>query len=81
MELVSTIASAKTTVERTLVKTSINDVNIDCLEEIFKYLKLKDLLNIADSSKRLRRAASFIFSSTYQPKIKINHSREVDQCV
>lgn len=74
MELVSTITNTKTTEERTRVQTNINNVNIDCLEEIFKYLNLKDLLNIGDSSKRLRKAASFIFACTYQPKIHIIHS-------
>lgn len=74
MELVSTTTNTETTEERTRVQTNINNVNIDCLEEIFKYLNLEDLLNIADSSKRLRKAASFIFACTYQPKIHIIHS-------
>lgn len=41
--------------------TNITDLTIDCLEEIFEYLDLPDLLNIADSHKRLNKAAAFVY--------------------
>ena len=76
MELAPIISNAKCTEVRTRLQTNITDVNIDCLEEVFKYFDLKDLLNVADcGNQRMRRAASFVFASTYQSKIKISHSR------
>lgn len=74
MEITSRISDAVLTAERPTVSTKLTDVNIDCLEEIFKYLKLNDLLNVSDTCKRLRKASSFIFKNSYQPKIYINHS-------
>lgn len=46
----------------------IIDMNIDCLEEVMEYLNLPDLLEIADSNKRLRRAACYFFSQKYAKK-------------
>lgn len=48
--------------------TKITDVNSDCLEQIFKHLPIKDLLNVADSSKQLKPAADLAFSSTHGRK-------------
>lgn len=46
------------------------DLNIDCLEGILEYLKLEDLLNAADSNKRLCHASKFVFFGKYgSPKI------------
>lgn len=43
----------------------LTDLNIDCLEEILEYLELKDLLNAADSNKRLCHASKFVFIRKY----------------
>lgn len=47
----------------------ITDMNIDCLEEVSKHLNLTDLLNIADSSKRLNKAANFVFNQKHGNKL------------
>lgn len=39
----------------------LTDVNDDCLERIFLYLSLEDLLNIADTNKELKPAAEITF--------------------
>lgn len=39
----------------------LTDMNVDCLEQIFLYLSLTDLLNIADTSKQLKPAAELAF--------------------
>lgn len=76
MEIVSNIPNAKTTEAPAEIKTKITDVNIDCLEEIFKYLSITDLLNIADTCVRLRKAAFFVFRCTYMPKLRIAYNIE-----
>lgn len=43
----------------------LTDLNIDCLEAILEYLKFEDLLNVADSNKRLRHASKFVFVHKY----------------
>lgn len=43
----------------------LTGLNIDCLEEILEYLELRDLLNVADSNKRLRHASKFVFVRKY----------------
>lgn len=43
----------------------ITDLNPDCLEHIFKYLHIKDLLNVADSRKSLKDAVDQAFTSKY----------------
>ncbi|XP_055306315.1 uncharacterized protein LOC129570649 [Sitodiplosis mosellana] len=45
--------------------TKLTDVNVDCLEHIFKNLSLIDLLNVADSNKQLKPAADLVFASRY----------------
>lgn len=47
----------------------ITDLTIDCLEEIFDYLDLQDLLNAADANKRLNRAAQFVFLRKHENKL------------
>lgn len=47
---------------------NITDVNNDCLEKVFRYLSLGDLLNVADSSKHLRAAAELTYSYKYGKK-------------
>lgn len=43
----------------------ITELNIDCMEEILQFLNLKDLLNVADSNKRLNRAACLVYAQKY----------------
>lgn len=45
--------------------TKLTDVNVDCLEHIFKNLNLVDLLNVADSNKQLKLAADLVFESQF----------------
>lgn len=45
--------------------TQITDVNDDCLEEIFKRLNLKSLLNISNSNKFLVHAARSVYRRRY----------------
>lgn len=46
----------------------LNELNIDCLEEILSFLDLEDLLNVADTNRRLHRAAGFVFDQKYRKK-------------
>lgn len=79
MELASILFNVETINKRPRAGTKLIDVNIDCIEEIFKHLGLQDLLNIADACKRLRKASFFIFASTHQPKIYIDYTcKEID---
>lgn len=39
----------------------LTHIGIDCLEKIFIYLPLHDLLNVADSNKQLKEAADLVF--------------------
>lgn len=51
----------------------ILDVNNDCIEHVFNYLGLLDLINVAEASKHLRQVAIMFFAHKYQRKIvKIN---------
>lgn len=45
--------------------TKITDLNIDCLEYIFKKLDLIDLLFVADVCKYFKQAASLVYASNY----------------
>lgn len=47
----------------------ITDVNNDCLENIFKYLNLDDLLNVVDANKWLRVAADYVYRRRYGQRI------------
>lgn len=44
-----------------LERMTLEDLNMDCLERILRYLPLEDLLNVADSNKRLKKAADLVF--------------------
>lgn len=47
---------------------NITDLNDTCLQHIFSYLKLRDHLNLADSSTRLLPAARIAFEQKYGKK-------------
>lgn len=52
----------------------LTGLTIDCLEEILEYLELEDLLNTADSNKRLQHASKFVFIRKYgSHEFRINH--------
>lgn len=44
------------------------DLNIDCLEIVLEYLELIDLLNVADSTKRLNKVAELVFARKHGKK-------------
>lgn len=44
------------------------DLDFDCLEYVLEYLELPDLLNLADSTKRLRKAAELVYARKYGKK-------------
>ncbi|XP_055306465.1 uncharacterized protein LOC129570773 [Sitodiplosis mosellana] len=46
----------------------LTDLNFDCLENILEYLELVDLLNAADSCKRLNKAAELVFDRKHGKK-------------
>lgn len=48
---------------------SIIDLNIDCLEHIFKFLKLEDMLNVAHTCRKFKIPAAFAFNTIYGDKI------------
>lgn len=57
----------------------ITDMNLICIEECLEYLELDDLLNVADSNKRLRKAAECVFLRKLgQRSIQINYCRQVN---
>lgn len=43
-------------------------LDFDCLEYVLEYLELTDLLNVADSCKRLNKAAELVYASKYGDK-------------
>ena len=43
----------------------LTEVNADCLEQIFKRLRLVDLVNVAESNKELKPGADLVFRSRY----------------
>lgn len=61
----------------------ITDINIDCLESIFNYLPLSDLLNVSDSNKYLKKAAALVFVQKYRKKtmqlngLQMSQSRKI----
>lgn len=44
---------------------NLSDLTIDCLEEVSEFLDIVDLLNAADTSPRLRQAASLVYVQKY----------------
>lgn len=67
-------------------KTEFTDINIDCLEKIFGFLDLEDLLNVTDasSSKHFKIAAEFVFARKFSrkwiviDKIRLSRSRMIN---
>ncbi|XP_055322231.1 uncharacterized protein LOC129578118, partial [Sitodiplosis mosellana] len=51
----------------------IIDVNLDCLEKIFRLLDLKDLVDVAESNKYLKIAADMVFNRKYRTKVVLNN--------
>ncbi|XP_055308471.1 uncharacterized protein LOC129572528 [Sitodiplosis mosellana] len=51
-----------------LKETKITDINCDCLEKIFEYLAIGDLLNVDDSNKWLKLAAAIVFGRKFGHK-------------
>lgn len=51
---------------RNTKSTYLTDINDDCLEKIFKYLSLDDLLNIAETSKQLKTAVDWAFNFKFR---------------
>lgn len=43
----------------------LTDLNVDCLEQVFLYLSLKDLLNIVHANKQLKPAAELVFARKF----------------
>lgn len=48
--------------------TKIEDVYYDCLEHVFNYLNLEDLMNLADAIKAIRRDAATFFANKHKGK-------------
>ncbi|XP_031629973.1 uncharacterized protein LOC116345067 [Contarinia nasturtii] len=46
-------------------KMRLINLNIDCLENIFKYLEFHDLLSLANANKKLKPAIDLTFSQNY----------------
>lgn len=46
-------------------QTQFTDLDIDCLEHMFRYLKFNDLLNVADLTESTTKAAQLVFSRRY----------------
>lgn len=44
-------------------------MNVDCLESCLEYLSMGDLLNAADSNKRMKHAARYVFVRIYGQKV------------
>lgn len=51
-----------------LDEMKLTHLGIDCLEPIFRYLPLEDLMNVADSNKQLKTAADLVFRLKYGSK-------------
>ena len=60
--------STTTTTTTTTATTKLTDINDDCLEHIFLYLSIEDLVNIAYTSKTLKPAAELAFSRNFGTK-------------
>lgn len=57
----------------------LTDLNIDCLESIFRHLTLKDLLNVVDTNSDLRPAVDIVYRHQHGKKtedIKLNIFRK-----
>lgn len=45
--------------------TKITDLNVDCMELVFKHLEFNDLVNISDSSKQFNSAVCRVYKNKY----------------
>lgn len=57
----------------------ITKLRIDCLQKVFNYLDVDDLLNVADSNKYLKKAAQKVFAKRYGSKILQLHGMQPSQ--
>lgn len=66
-------------IQRDIVfNTRLTDVNVDCLELIFKLLTFEDLLNLADSTKELRPTLDLFVTGQLKKKwLMINPSTKM----
>lgn len=48
--------------------TILTDINADCLQSIFNFLNLRDLLNVADANKYIKSAADSLFVRNFGKK-------------
>lgn len=58
--------------------TKIIDINTDCLEKVFEFLELRDLINVADSNKYLQETAEVVFIRKSKKRmiiVEINEKR------
>lgn len=60
---------AKEMAKKSSEKMKITDLNIDCLESVFEYLDLQDLLNVADANKYLNIVAKCVFRRKHSNKM------------
>lgn len=51
------------------ISTCLNEINVDCLEEICKQLNLKDLLSVAGLNRNWNEAAGYAFAKNYGGKM------------
>lgn len=62
--------------------TKITDLNIDCLEYIFKKFELIDLLSVADVCKYFKQAAGLVYTSNYgKMGISVPRFQQLDDCL
>lgn len=54
--------------KRSSERLKLTDLNIDCLEHVFRYLNLSELIAVADANQRLNIAAKLIFLRKYSGK-------------
>lgn len=63
----------KLSTDESTEQLKITDIGVDCLEQIFRHLDLKDLLNVADSNKVLKSAADTVYTLKYARKWVCSH--------
>lgn len=54
--------------KRSKDRPKLTDLNIDCLEHVFQYLNLSDLIAVADANQQLNTAANLIYVRKYSAK-------------
>ncbi|XP_055312745.1 uncharacterized protein LOC129574581 [Sitodiplosis mosellana] len=63
------------------ITTKIDDVNLDCLEHIFRFLHLEDLINVAQGNKHLKAAANMTFNHKFKMPIRLQNFNDVGECI